>query len=62
MAKDKEQIINIMEEDIKLFQEKVDYYKKNKRKLLIPKCQNELIASVSIFAYLKQRIKNFTED
>ena len=59
MEKTKEQIISIMEEDINVFQQKVDYYKHNKRKLIIPKCSNELIASASIVAYLTQRLHDF---
>ena len=62
MAKTKEEIVKLLEEDLHLFEEKVDYYRHNKRKLIIPKHQNQLIASASVVAYLTARIKQFKED
>lgn len=62
MAKSKEEVLSILEKDLQLFEEKVDYYRHNKRKLIIPKHQNQLIASASVVAYLTQRLKDFKEE
>lgn len=52
-------MLETMESDISRFQNKVDYYKHNKHKLLLPKCSNEFIASVAIVTYLTERVKQF---
>lgn len=59
MAKTKEQIKETFQKDLEKFQSQVDYYKKNKRKLILPKHNAQCIASASIVAYLKERIKEF---
>lgn len=59
MAKTKEEIIKVLEEDLQTFQGQIDYYRHNKRKLLIPKHQTQLTASASIVAYLTERLKHF---
>lgn len=59
MEQTKEQVIQTLENDLNTFSDKVDYYRHNKRKLIIPKHQNQLIASASIVAYLTERIKQF---
>lgn len=59
MEQTKEQIIQTLEADLKTFSDKVEYYRHNKRKLIIPKHQNQLIASASVMAYLTERLKQF---
>lgn len=62
MAKTKEEIRQTLEKDLQKFEQQIDYYKHNKRKLIIPKHSNQLIASASIVAYLKERLNLFKED
>lgn len=59
MAKTKEEIKKVFEKDLEKFQSQVDYYKKNKRKLILPKHNAQCVASASIVAYLKERLKEF---
>lgn len=62
MAKTQEEIKAILEEDLQKFSNQVDYYRHNKRKLIIPKHANQLIASTSLVAYLTERLKLFEGD
>lgn len=59
MEQTKEQIIQTLEGDLKTFSDNVDYYRHNKRKLIIPKHQTQLTASASLVAYLTERLKQF---
>ena len=62
MAKTQEEIYKILQEDLQKFSNQVDYYRHNKRKLIIPKHANQLIVSASLVAYLTERLKLFKED
>lgn len=53
MEEDKEKLKAILEEDFKKFDGFIQETKKHKMKMLNPKVSSQLIASVSVNAYIK---------